>query len=503
MPLAAQFADLAEVHADWMILFTWENGERECTPGLGRSALGDTVARLKKSGDIKGKANELTSLLEVHGIAASRVMVVGLGKPESIDRAAVTDAAAAAARAITTKEYDRVALVLPVGAPGLDWTTVATAAGVGILQGSHGPGLRKSETARFEPREIAIVAPVDAPAEAVRAGARLADVQGRAIALARDLVNTPPCDLYPESFADRARQEASRLGIDCEILDEKRLESERMGALLGVARGSDRPPRVVVLRYRPRSGAPTLGLVGKGVTFDSGGLSLKSTDSMVDMKCDMAGAATVLASTLAAAELQVPTNMLSVLALVENMPSGRSLKLGDVLHTRAGKTIEVLNTDAEGRLILADALTYAVDNGVSHLVDVATLTGACVVALGTEVAGVMTNDDAWSERVLDAARQAGEKAWPLPMFSHYDEMIKSHVADFKNTGGSRWGGAITAAKLLAQFVGKVPWAHLDIAGPAWVERESASRDPGATGCFVRTLVELARAYPPGAHASGS
>jgi len=258
-----------------------------------------------------------------------------------------------------------------------------------------------------------------------------------------------------------------------------------------------------VLRYSgtksPRAGAGRspglLGLVGKGVTFDSGGLSLKTTEQMVDMKCDMAGAAAVLGAMQAIAELRLPVNILGVLALVENMPSGHSLKLGDVLRARNGKTIEVLNTDAEGRLILADALAYAVDQHATQLVDLATLTGACVVALGTEVAGVMSNNDAWSERVLAAARQAGERAWALPMFPLYTEMIKSDIADIKNTGGTRWAGAISAAKFLEEFVGETPWAHLDIAGPAWAEKESAARDAGGTGCFVRTLVELAREYP--------
>jgi leucyl aminopeptidase len=208
----------------------------------------------------------------------------------------------------------------------------------------------------------------------------------------------------------------------------------------------------------------------------------------------MAGAATVLAAMTAVAQLQLPVNLLGVLALVENLPSGRALKLGDVLRARTGKTIEVLNTDAEGRLILADALAYAVDQRVDHLVDLATLTGACIVALGVDVAGLMGNDEPWCQRVLEAARHAGERAWQLPMFPHYEELIKSQVADIKNTAGTRYGGAITAAKLLEQFVGSTPWAHLDIAGPAWAEHESPARDPGGTGCFVRTLIELAREY---------
>jgi leucyl aminopeptidase len=212
---------------------------------------------------------------------------------------------------------------------------------------------------------------------------------------------------------------------------------------------------------------------------------------MVDMKCDMAGAAAVLGAMQAIAELNLPAHVFGVMALVENMPGGRAMKLGDVLKARNGKTIEVLNTDAEGRLILADALAYAVDQGASRLVDLATLTGACMVALGYEVAGLMSNDESWAQRVLAAAQTAGERAWPLPMFPLYSEMIKSDVADIKNTGGSRYGGAITAAKLLEEFVAGVPWVHLDIAGPAWAEHDNATRAAGGTGCFVRTLIELA------------
>jgi leucyl aminopeptidase len=237
-----------------------------------------------------------------------------------------------------------------------------------------------------------------------------------------------------------------------------------------------------------------LALVGKGVTFDSGGLSLKTTDQMVDMKCDMAGAAAVLGAALAVAELQVPVNLLAVAPLVENMPGGRSMKLGDVLVARNRKTIEVLNTDAEGRLILADALSYAVDQKADHLVDLATLTGACMIALGTEVAGLMTNRPPWGGRVLGAFQQAGEKAWQLPMDPHYNELIRSQVADVRNTGGTRYGGAISAAKFLEQFVGETPWAHLDIAGPAWAEHEGPARDAGGTGYGVRGLVELAHQY---------
>ncbi len=494
MQLAPQFAPLAEVQADWLVVGVWEDAAPAGAVAQLDSGLGGLLARLREAGDISGKANELLPIVGRAEIAAKRLLVVGMGKRETADRARLHDAAAAAARSITGKKHKRIAVAIPEAPGRMGWNEATLAIGVGLMQGCYGPGIRKSETARFAPDEVWLVAPPSAPAEEIRQGARRADLEGRAVWLARELVNLPPCELYPETFAERAREAASASGFECTVLDEKQIEAERMNALLGVARGSDRPPRLVVLRYRKAASGKTLGLVGKGVTFDSGGLSLKTNEQMVDMKCDMAGAAAVLGAFQAIAELKVPVNVLGVLALVENLPSGRALKLGDVLRARNGKTIEVLNTDAEGRLILADALSYAVDQKADHLVDLATLTGACMVALGEQVAGLMGNNEQWSEQVLAAAKRAGEPAWPLPMFSHYGEMIKSDVADMKNTTGKRYAGAITAAKLLEQFVANVPWAHLDIAGPAWAEHENATRDSGGTGCFVRTLVELASDY---------
>lgn len=494
MQPVAQFTDLAEVQAAWLLIGVWEQDSFGAAAAALDARLGNALTRLREKGDITGKANEITSLLDPRGIAAERLLVVGLGQRAKADRASLHDAAAAAARVVTGKKHSRLAFALPEGFPSLSWEEVTWAVGVGLIQGSYGPGLRKSKPERFPPDEILLVAPPTAAAAEIRAGAARARIEGQAVQFARELVNTPPDDLYPETFVQRVWDATAGTAIECEVLDERQLEAERMGAILGVARGSDRPPRLVVLRYRRGKNGRTLGLVGKGVTFDSGGLSLKTNEQMVDMKCDMSGAATVLAALVAAAEEELPVNLLGVLPLVENLPSGRAMKLGDVLRTRNGKTIEVVNTDAEGRLILADALVYAVDQKVDHLVDLATLTGSCMIALGTQVAGLMGNNEAWSEQVLAAAQRAGERAWPLPMFSLFDEMIKSQVADMKNTGGSRYGGAITGAKLLEQFVGEVPWAHLDIAGPAWAEHESATRDAGGTGCFVRTLVELARGY---------
>jgi leucyl aminopeptidase len=494
MQLTARLTALAEVEADWLIVGLWEQEKLSETLLDLDAKCGGALTRLIEQEDATGKARELVPIHDPRGIRAKRLLVVGLGPKGKIDVAGLVGAAATAARLVTGKSYQRVALVVPDQVPGIDAEAVARALGVGFMQGSEGPGLRKTKPARFAPTDLLLVPSNTQELVPIETGTRRADIEGRAVSLARTLVNTPPCDLYPETFADRARNVAQKTGLECTVFDEHQLQAERMHSLLAVARGSDRPPRLVVLRHRLGATAKTLALVGKGVTFDSGGLSLKTNEQMVDMKCDMAGAAAVLGAMQAAAELKLPVNLLGILALVENLPSGKAMKLGDVLHARNGKTIEVLNTDAEGRLILADALAYAVDQKVDHLVDLATLTGACMIALGYDVAGLMSNNETWSGRVLAAAKAVGEQAWPLPMFPLYGEMIKSDVADIKNTGGSRYGGAITAAKFLEEFVGEVPWAHLDIAGPAWAEHESATRDSGGTGCFVRTLVELARGY---------
>jgi leucyl aminopeptidase len=493
MQINVQFASPAEIQADWLITPIFEE---DPLPGPAQAldaATQGLLGRLRGMGDISGKANELTPLLDVRGIVARRLLAVGLGKRAEADFATIVSAAAAAARSVTGKQLERLAFLLPEAVGTLSQEQVARAAVIGLMQGSHGPGMRKSKPDRFVPKAISLIAPAQAGIEELQRGAQHAAATGSAVALACELVNTPPCELYPETFAERARQVAKAAGLEYTVLDQQQLEAERMGSLLGVAQGSARPPRFVVLRYRG-GGKLTLGLVGKGVTFDSGGLSLKTSEQMLDMKCDMAGAAAVLGAMQAIATLHLPVNVNGYMPLVENMPSGNALKLGDVLRARNGKTIEIHNTDAEGRLILADALAYAVSDKVDHIVDLATLTGSCVVALGMEVAGVMGNSDDWSRQVLEAARRAGEKAWPLPMFRHYGEMIKSNVADMKNTGGSRWAGAITAAKLLEEFVDEVPWAHIDIAGPAWAEHESCTRDAGGTGCFVRTLVDLAGDY---------
>ncbi|HVK09649.1 MAG TPA: leucyl aminopeptidase [Gemmataceae bacterium] len=475
----------SDTEADWLVVGVPQEPVLDTALADLDLRLGGEIVRLREAGDVTGKALELTPLLSPRGVRAKRILLVGLGASAGYSRAAFNDAAAAALRSVTGKQHARIALLLPGDTGSLDRATATLGAAVGAVQGCYGPGLKKAEPSRFAPTEIAVLG-------AEPATLRRAQAEANAVTFARELVNRPPSELYPESFAAVARESGPR--VECEVWDEARLAAERMGAILGVAAAAARPPRMVVLRYSNGGAMPPLALVGKGVTFDSGGLSLKTTEQMVDMKCDMAGAATVLAAVRAAAELELPVNLLGVLPLVENMPGGRAMKLGDVLHARNGKTIEVLNTDAEGRLILADALAYAVDQRPGYVVDLATLTGSCMIALGTEIAGLMSNDDVWAKRVRDAIVRAGERAWPLPMDADFEDLIRGKVADLKNVGPSRFGGAIVGGKFLEQFVADVPWVHLDIAGPAWADHDGPTRDVGGTGAYVRSLIELAATY---------
>lgn len=446
-------------------------------------AGGGLLARLIESKEIAGKPYELTPLWSPPGVRAPLALVVGLGEQARFDQGMAYRAAAAAARHLSARPRSRVAVYLPSGPSG-EWVASGIA---GALAGCQGQDLYRAEKKRHPIGEILWA---EAPDAAMETG----KIVGQSVNLARRLVNEPPQEIHPASFTARAAEIAQECGLEIEIWDQDRLERERCGALLAVAQGSVRPPRLIILRHRGgRPDQSPLAFIGKGVTFDSGGLSLKPSDSMKTMKCDMAGAATVLAALRAVSLLKLPVNVVGLAGLVENMPSGSAMKLGDVLTARNGKTIEVQNTDAEGRLVLADVLDVALGLKPSKMVDLATLTGACVVALGVDVAGAMTNRQDWCDQVLAAARSCGEPVWQLPMYAEYREDIRSEVADIRNTGDGRWAGAIAGGKFLEEFVGNVPWVHLDIAGPAFYDKPKPWLDAGASGVFVRTLIELAQA----------
>ncbi len=473
---------MTEIQADALVVGVHEGDKlAEVAAELDQTSDG-MLTRLLETEEFTGKRNELISLHLPLGVRAPLVVIVGLGSPAELGSRAAYEAASTAARELSKRKRSRVAFAFDPAWPNDLFESAISGASVGC----HGQDLYRAEKKQHPFDEVHWI---NASADAVERGAAL----GRAVNLTRRLVNGSPQHIYPASFAAEAEQVARESGLQAEVWTELELEKENCGALLAVGRGSARPPRLVILRHQGAAqGAPTLALVGKGVTFDSGGLSLKPSDSMLTMKCDMAGAATVLGAMQAIAELKLQVNVIGLMGLVENMPSRDAFKLGDVLTSRAGKTIEVHNTDAEGRLVLADTLSVAVDRGADRIVDLATLTGACCVALGLDVAGVMTNDQAWCDQVIKAAADCGEPVWQLPMFPEYGEQIRSEVADIKNVGEGRWGGAMTAAKLLEEFVADKPWVHIDIAGPAFVEKPKPWIAGGGSGAYVRTLVALAR-----------
>ncbi|MCX7412544.1 MAG: leucyl aminopeptidase [Planctomycetia bacterium] len=477
-------ASPASAEADAVVVFLTEGGVGTGMIADVDRATGGMLTRLVAAGEIAGKRFECTPLLAPPGLRAGQLVVMGLGKREEVDAGTLYRAAATATRHLAGRRRSTVALV----ADG-SWTTrqieqAVAGGGVGMI----GQDLYRSEKKRTRfGRTIWIGAPV----EAVEHGAVIAD----GVNLARRLVNMPPDDLYPQTFAEEAAAVAGRTGMEIEIWDEEQLARERCQAMLAVGRGSSRSPRLLILRYRGPGGsdsAPELALVGKGVTFDSGGLSLKPSDSMLGMKCDMAGGAATLAAAATAAALKLPVHIVAAVGLVENMTGPAAYKLGDVITARSGTTIEVHNTDAEGRIVLADVLDVVRGLQPRRIVDMATLTGACMVALGNDVAGLFTNDQPFCDEVAAAARAVGEPVWQLPMYSDYDDQIKSEVADIKNVGEGRWGGAITAAKFLERFVGGIPWTHIDIAGPAFAEKPRPWIDGGGTGSMVRAMVELVR-----------
>jgi leucyl aminopeptidase len=378
----------------------------------------------------------------------------------------------------------------------VDLSDVLQAIAEGLTLAEFDPGSYKT---RHEAPTRASIWTVAVPGAEVGPRLHSAVARGRLLGecsnLSRDLCNEPGNTLPPREFARRAADIASGGGASVEILTEDAIAELGMGLLLGVARGSSEPPRLMVFRYDPPSApeTPVLGLVGKGVTFDSGGISIKPAEGMDRMKDDMAGGAAVACAMRAIAMLGAPIRVIGVVPSVENMPGGRAIRPGDVLKSAAGKTVEVLNTDAEGRLILGDGLWYARQLGATHLVDIATLTGACVVALGKITTGLFGTPSEWVEQVRRVADRAGDRSWPMPIFEEYREQLKSEIADLANVGG-RPAGAITAAMFLQEFTGGVPWVHLDIAGTAWAEEAKPYQPKGPTGVAVRTLVELAFSF---------
>lgn len=439
-----------------------------------------------------GKPDQVTTLATRGALTAPVLLAVGVGAPTGGSNGQVAvgqlrRAAGAAVRALP--KAGRFAFALPADDAG-----AVAAIAEGALLGAYRFVRYKSSSGADNgpPTEVVVhgsgAADADTAAALDRAG-----VVAASTALARDWVNTAPAELTPASFADQAAALASDAGLEVEVLDEQALEAGGYGGLIGVGQGSANPPRLLRIAYAPEGATTRLALVGKGITFDSGGLSLKPSDAMKTMKCDMSGAAAVIAAVLAAAELGVGVEVVAYAALAENMPSGSAQRVGDVLTIYGGTTVEVLNTDAEGRLVLADALVRSAADAPDVVLDVATLTGACVVALGTRIAGVMSTDDALTEELRAAADAAGERLWPLPLPEDMRSKLDSPIADLANIGDRDGGGALQAGLFLSRFApAQARWAHLDIAGPAFNTGTAYGEVPaGGTGFAVRTLVAYA------------
>ncbi len=453
--------------------------------------LGGLLARLNKSGELTGKSLETTLIHAPAGLKVARLLLVGAGKREQFNTATLRKIAGVAVRYLKSRSVHSLTIAVREG----DATADSAQA---IAEGSITADFEtdKYKTDRKKDKfidSVTITGYSDVEKAAGEKGIARGRVIGDAQNFARDLVNEPSNKLTPKILAEKAEAMAKEAGLAVEILDEKKITDLKMGALLSVAQGSVEPPRVIVLTYTPanmKPGAPVIGLIGKAVTFDTGGISIKPADGMEKMKYDMAGGATMIGIMRALAALKPGVKVICVVPATENMPGGKAQKPGDIQTAMSGKTIEVLNTDAEGRLILADGVHYARQLGATHLVDAATLTGAIVVALANVNVGVFGSDQQWTDKLLASAKAAGEKMWQLPMDDEYREFIKGSFADIQNIGSGKGGGSITGAWFIREFAGDTPWIHLDIAGTAWNDDAKPWLAKGPTGVALRTLVQL-------------
>ena len=487
---------LASVDTDLLVIPAFEDEVvADALPAIDRATRGE-VKGATASGEIRGRLFEVfVTPAFGDGWKPARVAIAGAGKAADFTTERLRKLATAAALVARGRRIPRVAFLIRGPIPAREAAQAITE-GL-VLAGFSVDQYKTGE--RFGPpaTDLAVVAPAeDFPgAEALRAALHRGEILGDSSNLARAFANEPSNILTPSLFAERAAAISKEAGVGVEILDQRAIEKLGMGLLLGVARGSAEPPRVIVMRHDPPGApkTPVLGLVGKGITFDTGGISIKPADGMERMKDDMAGGAAVICAMRAIALLEAPIRVVGVVPTTENMPGGKAMKPGDVLTGAGGKTVEVINTDAEGRLILGDGLWYAQQLGATHLVDVATLTGACVVGLGKVASGLFGRPDAWRETVRTVADAAGDRCWPLPLYDEYFDQIRSEIADMINSGG-RAGGACTAAIFLKEFTNDLPWAHMDIAGTAWAEEGKPYQPKGPIGVAVRALAELPFTY---------
>jgi leucyl aminopeptidase len=487
----------AGLETEALVSYVFEDSD----PIQGRLAEIDQAAngllkKLATGAELTGKPLEMTLIHSPAGLKATRLLLVGAGKRNKFDVATLRKIAGSALRYLKSRSVKRLAYLVLEN----DLTEESAQAIVeGAVTANFETDKYKSDKKNDKSIDSVLIAGYSdneksAGEKGLARGQIIADAQN----FARDLINEPSNKLTPKILAERAEAMANDVGLAVDILDEKRIADLKMGALLSVAQGSVEPPRMMILTYtpaNPKPGAPVIGLVGKAVTFDTGGISIKPADGMEKMKYDMAGGATMIGAMRAIALLKPKVKVIGIVCATENMPSGKAQKPGDVQIAMSGKSIEIINTDAEGRLVLADGLYYAKQLGCTHLVDAATLTGAIVVALANVNVGVFGGaDQSWTEKLLASAKAVGEKMWQMPMDDEYREFIKGSFADIQNIGSGKGGGSITGAWFIREFAGDTPWIHLDIAGTAWNDDAKPWLAKGPTGVALRTLVDLAMSY---------
>jgi leucyl aminopeptidase len=470
----------AEVESDALVIIGFEGSPPQGAPAA------EAIKELYDSGEFSGKCLEIAILHRPSGLKAKRLVIAGAGKRDCFDASELRKLSGAVLRSLKSKGVRNIAFALDDSFRSEDFSAAAVE---GAILADLEPDRYKTDPKKNE-KQVDSFAVLGASQSALDRGRIVAEAQN----FTRSLANEPANVLTPLRLAESARQMAAEFGLECEVLEQDRMRQLGMGALLGVAQGSAEPPALIILRYRPQvpsSSQDHLGLVGKGVTFDTGGISIKPADGMEKMRYDMAGGASVLGAMRAIAQLKPSIPVTALVPTVENMPGSKAQRPGDIVTALSGKTVEVLNTDAEGRLILIDALTYAQRIGCTHVVDTATLTGSIVVALGAVNIGAFTNNQQFFEKLAGAAKAEGEKTWQMPMDEEYKEALKSAFADLHNIGG-RPAGSVTAAWFLRESVGDTPWVHLDIAGTAWLDDAKPYLAKGASGVGVRTFVRLAK-----------
>lgn len=496
MEVTVTTGDIAKLPLDAIVVNLFEDVKTSGgATGAVDKALGGAITKLIQDGEIKGKRHEMTLIHSLGKIKPERVLIAGLGKQQEMGLSRIREVSAESCRYLRKLGARKVGTIAHgTGAGGLDAGGAAQAITEGAMLGTY--TFRRHLTQESEERDIDQLLIVNKDKKGLAAlerGCRTGRIMAQATNLARDMANEPANFMTPSDMARIALQVAGEYGLECYVLEQSDMERLEMGALLGVARGSTQPPKFIVLNYKGGAKKGAIGLVGKGITFDSGGISIKPSERMGDMKGDMAGGAAVIAAMRAIGELKPKVNVTGIVPATENLPDGSALKPGDVIRASNGKTIEVVNTDAEGRLILADALSYARKQGLSPVIDVATLTGACQIALGEFCTGAFGNNQELVDRVIQAGDASGERIWQMPMHDDYKELNKSDIADIKNSGG-RYGGAITAAQFLHEFIEDTPWVHLDIAGTSRTDKDRNCLVKGETGVPVRTLVNLVLSY---------